>query len=65
MLIVRIHNTGQHPQSPVKGSYTYDVYVNRRLIARGNVAEHNRTDGWASLVALVAKDGLERGELEP
>ena len=65
MLIVLIHNTGEHPMAPAMGRYTYEVRINNRTIARGNIAEHPRSDGWAALLSLVADDGAIKNAMEP
>ena len=65
MLTVLIHNTGNHPEAPAMGRYTYEVRINARTIARGNIGEHLRSDGWAALMGLVADDGATKNEMEP
>lgn len=42
---------------PDKGSYTYAIRVNGRVIGDGQVDDHVRELGWQGLLEAVAKDG--------
>lgn len=47
MLIVYIHNVSK---GVAISDYEYEVCVNEKRIARGNIKGHRRKDGWAALV---------------
>lgn len=54
MLIVLIHNddTG----TPITGNYDYTVRINADVIATGHIDGHDRRDGAAKLISMVAED---------
>lgn len=54
MLIVLVHNLGDHPEHPVKCNYEYEVRINHLPIAFGKVLDFQRDRGWEALVTLVA-----------
>ena len=56
MLIVTAHNRGGTDESAI---YEVNVYINKRIIWRGVVKGHNRTDGWHDLLHMIAKAGEE------
>lgn len=54
MLIVMIHNddTG----TPITGNYDYTVRINDYVIATGHIDGHDRREGAAKLIGMVAED---------
>ena len=55
MLILTVQNIGGADDN---ARYEYKVYINRERIAEGNVEGHNRADGWAKLVMMIAEQHL-------
>jgi hypothetical protein len=53
MLIITLHNKETDERG--YSNYDYKVYINRSLIASGQVIGHKRTDGWQKLVKLMLK----------
>jgi outer membrane usher protein FimD/PapC len=56
MLIIKIQNDSTG--TPEIGNYRYQVMVNERVIERGEVKGHRRSQGWQKLVALVLENSL-------
>lgn len=54
MLIVLIHNddTG----TAITGNYDYTVRINEDVIATGHIDGHDRREGAAELIKMVAED---------
>lgn len=57
MLRLEILNVGGTEEV---ADYIYKVFINRRLIASGEVKEHFRADGWEKLVARITKQEISR-----
>ena len=55
MLTITIVQTSRNEKDNTRG-YDYNVKVNERLIAAGNVKGHNRLDGWESLVNQIMRE---------
>jgi hypothetical protein len=55
VLTVQIWNISD--LAPVS-DYKYAVYINRDMITSGTVTKHTRADGWAMLVAKLAREHL-------
>lgn len=67
MLIITLHNDGSSLLDGV-GNYNYTVKINTRVIERGRIEDHLRSEGWRALLArIVEKDELlnVRGEDAP
>lgn len=62
MLTLRVINTTEGTEEEAK--YCYFVFVNGKEIARGDVEGHNRKDGWADLVKMIAEHELNKGEYD-
>lgn len=43
-------------KSPALHDYHYEVFINTRCIESGYVRGHRRSDGWDSLIALLASE---------
>ena len=54
MLTINIRNDGTGPDNAA--NYAYFVLVNSKVIAMGEVKNHNRADGWRELVRRVAEE---------
>ena len=57
-LYITITNDGTGDETT--GNYRYEVAVNGRVIDRGAVTGHDRTQPWHKLAAHVAEDGKLR-----
>ena len=62
MLTVRIINDGEGVDW--NASYDFYVFVNGKEIHRGKVSGHNRDDGWATLLKMIANGFCECEETE-
>lgn len=63
MLIIEIKNV---TELSVISSYTYEVWVttkigNKKVIAKGTVIDHERTDGWRVLVQRIINESKDIG----
>ena len=54
MLTINIRNDGTGTDEAA--NYTYNVMVNRKVIAIGEVKGHQRMDGWRALVRRVLRE---------
>jgi hypothetical protein len=48
MLTILIHNDGTGTEKV--GNYTYEVWINREVIEKGDITGHVRKNGWRELV---------------
>jgi hypothetical protein len=48
MLTILIHNDGTGTEKV--GNYTYEVWINREVIEKGDITGHVRKSGWRELV---------------
>ena len=51
MLHIKIINDGTGTDKDA--NYLYDVYINARRIASGEILGHDRSDGWRELVEMI------------
>ena len=56
MLMVAIHNDGTGTNE--SANYDVDVYINEHLLTRLRVEGHNREDGWAELLRMIADESI-------
>ena len=57
MLVITFHNDGTGNEEI--GNYNWEVYLNRKLLDRGELKNHNRSDGWKGLVKLFVKKNFK------
>lgn len=62
MLIITFLNDGTGDE--IEGNYKWAVYINKTLIANGELKDHNRLTGWAGLVKDFAEFIRLRDRLE-
>jgi len=51
MLHIKIINDGTGTDK--EANYLYDVYINAKRIASGEILGHDRSDGWCKLVEMI------------
>ena len=52
MLIITFHNDGTG--DTIEGNYDVTVYMNKGIIWKGRIENHNRLSGWEGLVKCLA-----------
>jgi hypothetical protein len=58
MLIITLQNISQVDEI---ADYQWSVYVNKSLIAEGQVKGHDRTAGWQKLVSQMLEEAAWQG----
>ena len=52
MLIITFHNDGTG--DTIEGNYDVAVYMNKGIIWKGRIENHNRLSGWEGLVKCLS-----------